>query len=77
MTDIRNVLVHRAAWAKVGIRSVGAGSDPAVDRMRMSDYHVADVELGPDVTREPRGWVAANLRLLCDAADTFVAERFR
>ena len=43
----------------------------------MSDYHVADVELGPDVTREPRGWVAANLRLLCDAADTFVAERFR
>lgn len=76
LNDMRNVLIHRAAWAKDVVRSAGGPATPAVDRIRLSDYHLDDLDLAPELTSGPRAWVAANLSLAIDAADVFAASNF-
>ena len=76
LNDMRNVLVHRAAWAKHVERSFGGPASAAVDRIRLSDYHLGDLDLAPSVTSGPRSWVATNLRPAIEASHVFVASHF-
>lgn len=76
LKDRRNVLIHRAAWAKDVERSFGGPAAAAVDRIRLSDYHLDDLDLAPEVTSVPRAWVAVNLTLAIKAADVFAASNF-
>lgn len=76
LNELRNVLVHRAAWAKHVTRSLGDEAVLDADWMRLSDYHLADIELGPGVTSAPRQWVAAALGVLSANAADFTERRF-
>lgn len=76
LNEMRNVLVHRAAWAKMAGRSLGGSATDDFDRVRLSDYHLGDLDWAPDLTSRPRAWVATNLGLAVAAADVFVATKF-
>ena len=76
LNDMRHVLVHRAAWAKDVRRSFGGPAAPAVDRIRLSDYHLVDLDLAPELTSGPRSWVAMNLSRAIEAAGVFTASKF-
>ncbi|HVA84716.1 MAG TPA: hypothetical protein VNF73_00215 [Candidatus Saccharimonadales bacterium] len=77
LDDMRNVLIHRAAWAKAVVRSAGGPATAAVDRVRLSDYHLGDLDLAPELTSGPRAWVAATLSRTIKAADAFAASNFK
>ena len=76
LNDIRNVLIHRAAWAKDVARSAGASATAATDHVRLSDYNLVDVDLAPEFTSGPRKWVAASLKTAIEAADAFTTAQF-
>jgi hypothetical protein len=77
LVDIRNVLIHRAAWAKDVVRPAGGPATAVTDRVRLSDYNLIDVDLAPELTSGPRSWVATNLKVIIEEADTFTASRFK